>query len=1044
MAPPSSSVNRRNKKKRKNYVSGFNASAVDGAADADIHFSSDGRRRTTRLTNQAPLKRRRRESPDGDTLDGDLEDWVPIQDGDVDSQVVEEVVASQDAATKRKTFASDDPLKQWRALMPKFLDELMRREGLGHRFNAPKCAVCGFSSERIFRCEQCGEFLMCEDCVRDRHWQSPLHRVKEWSGEFWVNCAVFSTHASSSGTALGMVYQLGHHGFDCVLPETLRRTMVVLHVNGIFKIDVVFCGCSESLRHRHMHLSQLMDNAWYPATAINPQTCATYEVLDLFRTLQVVGNVNAHDFVRTLERLTDATFTEDIPDRYTAFARMAREYTFTTKLKRAGRAHEDDGIRKTDPGGLAVRCWACPQPGRNMAPGWETASEEEAGKHALMLALDANFRMKNRIRPKERNDPPLGPGLGFFVAPGPYKEHIKNYVTEDDVSTCIAFQALIAKNTRMTTGLRVSGVGGCVCARHGLLRPLGMGDLQKGERYSNMDWIFLCAVNGCAVLRLVVSYDIACQWKQHLLARGQAIGESPTIITSLANYRVQFGLPVWHAEAHEEKCRAANSLMHAVGVGRTDGESIERLWALLNPSSYSTKEMGEGNRQDTIEDKLDYLNFSKNVGQAGTLKRKLLIAIAERDKQKDEFAILDKTIDPVLRRDWQRQVDLWNVDQSRPNPYLLDEGQLGPTEAQVAADLKKAELEELRAGRTRLTEGKVTMTGFVQAGLQLGDLQERIRTEVKGTSTLTAERASQIDELRVALLKKLKAFRNLQAVYMPSALELSAEEEEARDADEQPPKAEDIKLWLPSDLSPEEQKWACRQSTLHTEAKLREAQCGTALVKLRSLLFAKSHVISHRNANIANRYRGSLRALRVLKGQDHAPHLQELRDEDVRVHGDDDTDAAARAALGRGGTSARRLRNEPRAQLTPVSWIWSASGREGDSQPLHDAVRVQWCKALARRQRWEEEVELIREEMKRVLRDLKATEEEWKERATGRTDADHALAHALSSYANRQAALHRRIRDGFFQEWSTSVAEVVRELEAERLGGGAAGTDADA
>ncbi|KAJ7053016.1 hypothetical protein C8F01DRAFT_955086, partial [Mycena amicta] len=748
----------------------------------------------------------------------------------------------------------------------------------------------------IFRCAQCGEFLMCEDCVRERHWQSPLHRVKqEWSGEFWVECALFSTNSSSSGTALGMTYQLGHHGFDCVLPE-LRRTMVILHVNGIFKVDVAFCGCSESLRHRNRHISQLMNNAWYPATTINPQTCATYEVLDLFRTLQVVGNVNAHDFVQTLERLTDATFTEDVPGRYRAFARMAREFEFTTRVKRAGRAHEDDGLRKTQPGGLAVRCWACPEPGRNMPPGWEAASDDEASKHALMLAVDANFRMKNRIRAKERSDPPLGPGLGFFVASDPYKDHIKNYVTEEDVSgSCISFQALTGKNTRMTTGLRVSGVGGCVCARHGLLRPLGIGDLQKGEsRYSNMDWIFLSAVNGSKVKQLIVSYDIACQWKLHLLGRADIIAASPAIVTNLANYLLKFGLPVWHAEAHEEKCRAAHSLMHAVGVGRTDGESIERLWALLNPSSYSTKEMGEGNRQDTIEDKLDYLNFSKNVGQGQTLKRKLLIAIAEREKQKAEFAILDTTIDPGLRREWQRQVDVWNADQSKPNPYLLDEFQVGPTEAQVAADLKKAELEELRAGRAPVTEGRVTVTSFVQAGLQLVDLQERIKTEVKGTSNLTADRASQIDELRVALLKKLKAFRGLQAVYMPAALSLLAEEEEARDHDEPPPKAEEVKLWLPSDLSPDEQKWACSPRTLETEAKLREAQCGTSLVKLQSLLFAKSHVISHRNANIvgqhgstrygtlvgrmtdsvwrqANRYRGSLRALRVLKGEDHAP-----------------------------------------------------------------------------------------------------------------------------------------------------------------------------
>ncbi|KAJ7066079.1 hypothetical protein C8F01DRAFT_1248123 [Mycena amicta] len=843
--------------------------------------------------------------------------------GFLDRQVVDEqLVATEDGPVKRKIFALDDPLKQW--TWPS-----IRCTNLRH---LPKYMAPDFSLRT-----------------------APLHRVKEWSGEFWVDCALFSNDANSSGTALGMVYQLGHHGFDCVLPER-RRTMVVLHVHGIFKVDVAFCGCSNSLCHRHTHISQLMDNAWYPATIANPQTCATYEVLDLFQTLQVVGNINAQDFVQTLELLTDATFTEDVPDRYRAFS-----------VKRAGRAREDNGLRKTEPGGLAVRCWACPEPGRNMPPAWETASQDESFKHALMLAVDANFRMKNRIRAKERSNPSLGPGLGFFVLPDPYKEHIKNYVTEEDVSTCIAFQARAVKDTRMTAGLRVSGVGGCVCARHGLLRPMGIGDLQKGERYANMDWIFLSAVNAAKVKELVVSYDIACQWQVYLHAHAQTIGASPTIVTDLAAYRIQFGLPVWHAEAHEEKCRAANSLLHAEGVGRTDGESIERLWALLNPTSYSTKEMGEGNRQDTIEDKLDYLNFSKNVTQGKTLKRKLLIAIAERDRQKEEFAVLDTTIDGAMRRGWQRQVDVWSRDHSKPNPYLLNELQLGPTEAQVAADLKKAELEELRAGRA-----------------------ERIKSEVKGTSTLTADRASQIDELRVALLKKLKAFRRLQGVYMPAALELLAEEEERRDSDEPPPKAEDIKLWLPSDLSADEQKWACRPVMLDTEAQLREAQCGTSLVKLRSLLFAKSHVISHRNANIV--------------GQRASTQYGTL--------------------LSRMTDSIWRQANRYRG-----------SGRGGDSQPLHDAVRVQWCKVLARRSCWEEEVVLIREEMKRVIRDLKTTEREWKDRATRRRNADHQLAHALASYANRQAALHKRIRESFFQEWSFSMTEVVRGLAAEGVNG---------
>jgi hypothetical protein len=55
-------------------------------------------------------------------------------------------------------------------------------------------------------------------------------------------------------------------------------------------------------------------------------------------------------------------------------------------------------------------------------------------------------------------------------------------LTRGQITTCIAFAALLQKDTRMTKGLRCSGVGGAVCARHGCLRGNGIGNLQKGER----------------------------------------------------------------------------------------------------------------------------------------------------------------------------------------------------------------------------------------------------------------------------------------------------------------------------------------------------------------------------------------------------------------------------------------------------------------------------------------------------------------------------------------------------------------------------------
>jgi hypothetical protein len=51
----------------------------------------------------------------------------------------------------------------------------------------------------------------------------------------------------------------------------------------------------------------------------------------------------------------------------------------------------------------------------------------------LLLAMDANFRPKNRIRANEHEDAALGDGWGYVVEDRPYKEHLKAYVAEKDV-----------------------------------------------------------------------------------------------------------------------------------------------------------------------------------------------------------------------------------------------------------------------------------------------------------------------------------------------------------------------------------------------------------------------------------------------------------------------------------------------------------------------------------------------------------------------------------------------------------------------------------
>jgi hypothetical protein len=95
------------------------------------------------------------------------------------------------------------------------------------------------------------------------------------------------------------------------------------------------------------------------------------------------------------------------------------------------------------------------------------------------------------------------------------------------------------------------------------------------------------------------------------------------------------------------------------------------------------------------------------------------------------------------------------------------------------------------------------------------------------------------------------------------------------------------------------------------------------------------------------------------------------------------------------------------------------------------AVRIEWSRALARKTRWVEEVLLLREEMRRVLRYLSWEETTWQERAGAREDqVSREILAGMNAYASRQALLHHRIATFFKKQWSVSMASAARSIIA--------------
>ncbi|KAJ7778883.1 hypothetical protein B0H14DRAFT_3507857 [Mycena olivaceomarginata] len=507
----------------------------------------------------------------------------------------------------------------------------------------------------------------------------------------------------------------------------------------------------------------------------------------------------------------------------------------------------------------------------------------------LILAIDANFKMKNRIRAREHNNPSLGPGWGAFVEPTKYKKHLRNYVAEKDISTCIVFAALTQKDTRNTAGLRVSGVGGCVCAQHECMRPNGLGDLQKGERYAKMDYILMSALADFDLQEVTLSYDIACQWIKNFEERMERLPEH--LRRDLDAFELQTGLPVWHALAHEDSCASMNSLNYLLG----------------------SKEMGLGNPADSLEDKLDSHNFLKNLGEVDSLRCKLIVAIAERARQVAAFKEINKRILPKPRIHWRIK---------------------GATEAEIRASLKREEQEAAKKGQAPLHATSATAFFGGQP----------------------ATRGNAVDEHRLAFTAKLRKFHELQAVYTPAAVRMIQKEEVTARPHLPAPSAEHIRLWLPSELPAAERAGSgCQQNIVDMEAKLREGQAENALSRLHS----KRFLINFRNKNLtgqrrrlvptpsspslatASRYRRAstgmlVAALTSLRGWIMPSHLKILKASDLILKGEDARDSLEV------GSHAR---------------VWTCWRKIFTNHSVSTGSRAKACKS-----RWDEEVELLREE----------------------------------------------------------------------------------
>ncbi|KAI0682315.1 hypothetical protein BC835DRAFT_1311595, partial [Cytidiella melzeri] len=486
--------------------------------------------------------------------------------------------------------------------------------------------------------------LLCHDGLAGIDTTShPYHRIESWDGSYFRPVTLRD---------LGLVIQLGHEpGSRCPAPFPAHCDFIVIHTDGFHPVSMQYCQCSR-VDMSGSRAQQLLQRRLYPATLMEVSTCCTFAVLRLFHVLTLQSKVTAFDYYTTLEKLTDNTTLGHRYDRMKSFLRIVREWRHLKKLKRSGRGHDPTGVRGTQSGDLTVKCPACPMPQYNLPDNWNAVTDD-------------------------LKDPALGSGWGYFVEDEKYCTYLRNITDKNNISTCTGFAALMHSNTKWSKGYTTTGVAMCVCAQHGFILPHTVADLQKGKRYCNIDYVFASAyLQGPRNVQKVVSYDIACQWEPRLAERLQNLPAHVQI--GIPSGSIRYAIPKYHFMGHKSKNHHKFSLNVMPGVGRTNGEEIERNWSRHDATSASVRKMGPGLCHDMLEDHFSWANWLKFTGlvarrshtRAGkTLHRRLTAATKDCAKYMQLYNDFkqDRSEDNVTR--WTEEVQKWENDHGRNNLY---------------------------------------------------------------------------------------------------------------------------------------------------------------------------------------------------------------------------------------------------------------------------------------------------------------------------------------------------------------------------------------
>lgn len=270
-----------------------------------------------------------------------------------------------------------------------------------------------------------------------------------------------------------------------------------------------------------------------------------------------------------------------------------------------------------------------------------------------------------------------------------------------------------------------------------------------------MDYILFSSLSGMKLQRVVITYDIACQWSRRLKTRMQDL---PDRLHIPDHVDVRVAVPSWHINGHGKTCQERYNVSYMPEVGRLCGDEIEQTWWTTNGLGVSIREMSPAGRHEVVNDHWNYFNMRKIIGFRAFLSviysltkltltifqiglrfsRKLKEAVEMSELHQENFEMFSATFNDEAVMQWEEMTLAWEKDQMKPNPYEeKDSGErvciifqfaqicmtsdTGLTLQDVRFQLATEEEAAARSGEASVH--KVSLSDFLLTGLEIEEQQ---------------------------------------------------------------------------------------------------------------------------------------------------------------------------------------------------------------------------------------------------------------------------------------------------------------------------------